>query len=398
LGFIKSEYGFLLGLFSLAFVIRLLYLLPLSPNNISPDAFDWMNTGLNVAAGKGIGDSWRPPGYSAVLGAVFFIFGKSVLWARVANAVFSSLTCVILYFTGKKVFNTVVGGLAALMASCYPYYIAYSGDLLSEIFLTFMISLSVLAAYRCKEKPSFWNCVLTGVVFGLTALTKSVILPFFLLACAWLWWNTKQLKSGLLVGVFMLLTISGWTLRNHFYYKDIIPVSTPWLSFGGSNCDEAFALETSGELDTPMPFSLAKQAIPKWYEDANKLPPAERDRELRERGLGWIRNNPGKFSFLVYKRTLHFWRLYPMMAYKWQKLAAKLTSGIYIPLCFLGIALSYRRFRDTSLLIALFASYTAVYVCFAVTLRYRVPIDTFIMLFASYFIYAVYMKLAGRHE
>ncbi|PKM92545.1 MAG: hypothetical protein CVU80_02785, partial [Elusimicrobia bacterium HGW-Elusimicrobia-4] len=107
----------------------------------------------------------------------------------------------------------------------------------------------------------------------------------------------------------------------------------------------------------------------------------------------WIKNNPEKFRWLVKRRLIHFWRLYPMMAYKWQKVVAMMTSGIYIPLCLIGIILSIKNFQKTSLLICLFIIYTLVHLPFVATLRFRIPIDPYIIIFAAYTIHFIWIKL-----
>jgi len=127
------------------------------------------------------------------------------------------------------------------------------------------------------------------------------------------------------------------------------------------------------------------------------MPLPERDKICKEKALNWIRANPRKFGWLVYRRALHFWRLYPLMAYRWQKYAAMITSGIYIPLCFIGLAAAWRRFRETSLLLALFVSYTAVHIFFVVTLRYRVPIDTFVILAAALALDTAAVRIKHEH-
>ena len=393
LKFIELEKKYLVFIFFVALIVRLIYIIPLSPEKLSPDAYDWMGIAWSIATGHGWGDTWRPPGYAAWLGTIFFIFGKSILIVRIINSILGSLTCVIIYFIGKKIFSSTVGKIAAFLLSFYPYLIAYTGDLLSETFYTFLISVSILYVIICSENPSFKNIMIGGILIGITGLTKSTILPFFLFACVWLWWVTKNLKTGFLVGIFTLITISPWTVRNHLYCKKVIPVSTPWLSFYGSTCDEALYLETIGEHNTPMTDEMVAPAIPKGWEYIMKLPPAERNKICKQKALKWLKNSPQKFFWLIKKRLIHFWRLYPTMAYKWQKRVAMVTSGIYIPLCFVGIILSIRNFRKTSLLIFLFIIYTLVHLFFVVVLRYRIPIDPYIIIFASYTINFFLLKL-----
>lgn len=391
-----SERTFIIGLFLLALFIRLAYVLRLDPQQISGDCYEWMGVASDILSGKGFGDTWRPPGYPAYLAAVMFVFGKSVVALRVMNALLGSLTCVIVYFIGRKIFSAPVGRIAAALTSFYPYLIAYTGDPLSETFLTFMISVSILSILIVSEKPSARNIILTGVILGLTALTKSTILPFFGLACAWIWWQSKSFKAAFFVGILTLLTMAPWTARNYFYYGKFIPVSTAGRSWYLACNDQVHFFETAGEFDTPQTMEMARPGIPeKEYLAILELPRMEQERIFTEKGNAWVKANPDKFRFLLKARFLHFWRLYPMMAYKWQKLAAKLTSGIYIPLCLIGMIWSWREFRKTSLLILLFVIFTLAHIFFVVVMRYRVPIDPYVIIFASYTIHRAFSLAKG---
>ncbi|OGR60589.1 MAG: hypothetical protein A2X34_03070 [Elusimicrobia bacterium GWC2_51_8] len=60
------------------------------------------------------------------------------------------------------------------------------------------------------------------------------------------------------------------------------------------------------------------------------------------------------------------------------------TSGLYLPLAAIGFFLSLAAFKKTSLLLALFATYTLSHIFFTTTLRYRIPIDPFLIIFAAY--------------
>lgn len=397
---LDSENKFSAAAFLFALALRLAYVLPLSPDKLSPDASSWMDIALGIAQGSGFGGTTRAPGFAFFLAGIFSVFGKSVAAVRVLQAVLGAFTCVLVYKTGKRLFSEGAGRIAAVLLSFYPYLLAYTGDVISETFLTFMIAAAVFCTVKTSQEPGWKNIVVTGILYGLTGLTKSTTLPFFLLACAWLWWNTKSFRTGFLAGLCTLAVIVPWSFRNYFHYDKsyIMPVNTPWCQLYGSSCDTAFWSETMGELDKPQSAELTEPAIPRDWPYLLTLPIPERDKICRKKAFDWISANPDKFLALCCLRFRHFWRLYPMMAYPWQKYAAMATSGLYIPLAFIGFALSIRQFRKTSLLMALFASYTFVHLFFVVVMRYRVPIDPFIIIMAAYTLNAVLVRLKPSPE
>ncbi|MDA8130296.1 MAG: glycosyltransferase family 39 protein [Elusimicrobia bacterium] len=394
---LSSERNYLLACAGLALLLRLVYVLKTGAGSLSPDAYDWMNTGWSVASGNGFGGSWRPPGYAFFLAAVFSVFGKSVIAAKVIQTILSAATVWICYRTAAELFDALTARITAALLAYYPYFIAYSADLLSETFLTFILAAAVYRVVRAAAAPSTRNLAFAGLLIGCAALTKSVVLPFFLLACAWLWWRTGRFRAGFLAGAFSLLVILPWSMRNYLHFSGgyVMPVSTPWFTLYGSACDEALLDENTGEIDKGPGVAEVNQFLPSDWNYVGSLPLPERDKYCKEKALSWIRNNPGKYAWLLYRRTLHLWRLYPVIAYRWQKWAAMATSGLYIPLAAAGFFLALPAFRKTSLLLALLVSYTAVYIPFAVTLRYRVPADPYFIMFAACALAEGWRRLRG---
>ena len=383
---LDDERRYLAAVIGFGLLLRVALVLRTGAGGLSPDAGDWMHVALSVATGGGFGGTWRPPGYAAFLAAVFFVFGKSVLAAKLANAALGAATLFVVYRAALSLFDRATARIAVAMMSFYPYLLAYSADVLSETLLTFLLAASVLALVRAAEKPDLKRLALAGFVCGLTALTKSVVLPFFLLAGAWLWARTGRLRAPLLVALAGALTIAPWSLRNYFHYDKsyVMPVNTPWFSLYGSTCDEALADASKGEITKGPGVPEYDQFLPPDWEAVGALPLPERDKYCKEKVKSWIAANPRKYASLLWLRLKHFWRLYPIIAYGWQKAAAMATSGLYIPLALIGVFLARPFLGRVSLLLALFAAHTLVHLFFAVTLRYRVPIDPYVMMFAAF--------------
>lgn len=401
LDWLAGERNFLLFWLGLAALLRLAFVVKTGEGGLSPDSYDWMATAWSIASGEGFGGSWRPPGYAFYLAGVFEIFGKSIIAAKLMNVLLGTATVLLAYLIAGRLFNARTARITAALMSFYPYFIAYAGDLLSETFLTFMIAAAIYAVVRTADKPSWGGMSATGFLIGLAGLTKSVVLPFFVFACAWLWWRTRSFKTGFMTGVFVLLTLAPWTLRSHLYHDEgyFMPVSTPWYSLYGSNHDGALLMETAARQDSPQTDADHSAAIPPDWTEISALPLPERDKICRERALGWIKDNPDKFLWLAHKRALHFWALYPFMAWPWQKYAALATSGIYIPLAAAGLVMA-RALPGAWLLAGLFLFYTLVHIFFVVTLRYRIPADPYIIMLAAYAIAASIEKFwkAGPDE
>lgn len=134
LAWFDSERNFLLFWLGLAALLRLAFVIKSGAGGISPDAGDWMNTGWRIASGEGFGGSWRPPAYAFYLAGVFSVFGKSIMAAKLCNVLLGTATVWLAYLTAKLLFTRRAAMITAALISFYPYFIAYTGDLLSETF------------------------------------------------------------------------------------------------------------------------------------------------------------------------------------------------------------------------------------------------------------------------
>ena len=132
------------------------------------------------------------------------------------------------------------------------------------------------------------------------------------------------------------------------------------------------------------------------YQEIAELPVLEADREYRRRALSFIRNNPLSSVKLMAMRFSHFWRLYPITNNVFQKSVAFATSGPVILFGLAGMILSISLWKKTLLLIGLIFTFNAVHTVFLCTLRYRIPIEPFFMIFAAFAVEKFIMSLKQR--
>jgi len=352
------------------------------------DSGSWIQPAVDILSGNGFGDTHRTPLYPFFIALVYAVFGAKPMAIVYVQALIGAMTCVLIYLAGKRIFNPLAGMISALLVVCYPYLIYYTGVVMAETLFAFLITLTVYMLLYAgdNEKLSLW--AFSGISLGLTALCKPVILVFSLFICFWMWFaladKKRAMVSILVLGIATTAVILPWTSRNYLKYNAFILISTGGQDFWLSNNDVAMSLETSPDLDMSAPDKWVW--FPKErHAEISKMPKLEADRVFWKEGKEWIRDNPDKFAWLLPKRLLHFWRLWPKMASSRDKMLAKMTSGIYFPLAFAGVILSFRRYwKKTLLLILLFVSFTAAYLPFYCMVRYRVPLDPIVLIFTGY--------------
>lgn len=396
-----SEKKYLISIFIAALSARLVYVLIFAGPYLSPDSQDWIAGTRLIVEQHTFGDYWRPPLYSFFLAGIYYFLGESVSAVRIIQSLLGAFTCLMVYFAGKILFNRKTGMIGSILAAFYPYFIYYTGDILSETLLTFLLSSSVALLVWFQQRPGYRRAILSGFCLGLTSLCKPVILPFVLLFLVWIVIALRRQRAHawltvLLVGSSVLLAILPWTIRNYFYYHEFILVSTsgPALWFSYNPFAERLErvpelLPTAQQNKHSLPDDFTYYPV-KRYAEINSLPRKEANQVFREEAWYYMKKNPAKVLWLWYKRLGHFWRLYPLVATSTNKIAAFVSSGIVVIGGWAGIFISWQIRPKCRLLVWLIVSYTAIYCFFLTNIRYRVPLDAVMMIFAAIAIYRLY--------
>lgn len=397
----------LIFIFLLALAGRLAYVLFFAGSYLSPDSSEWIGNAQLLISDHTYGDSWRPPLYSFFLALVYFLFGQSLLVVRIAQAFLGAATCLLVYYIGRNVFNRKVGFIGACFCGLYPYFIYYTGDVLSETLFTFLLAASLAGLVYFQEKPTYHRAILSGFCLGLTSLCKPVILPFIFLLPVWgIIVYRQQLRRVLpkviIVFAAALLAILPWSVRNYLYYHEFTLISTSgvylWMSYNPytvrlEKIPELLPAQDQNSNYLPADFEyFPKQR----FMEINKLPRMEADKVFKREAWDFMKNDPKTVIWLWYKRFFHFWRLYPLVATPANKVAAFLTSGSVIILGWMGLIMSIKNWRKTMLFLLLLGTYTVVHIVSLTNIRYRVPIDTFMMVFAAYALWRLYLLLRKK--
>jgi len=234
---VVNEYLSLLIIFFVASFLRILYTFYLKGNVPVDDAKGFDILGLNIlkyhqyAFEPGVPTALRTPIYPLFLSGVYFVFGHSYFAVRVIQSIVGGLTCIVIYFIGKKAVNRNVGFIAAIISVFYPFFIYYTGYLLVETLLIFLLVVSVYWLVTSIEKPQWKNLGLSGIITGLAILCKPTgfaFLPFCLL-CFVAIMGIRKLSTYRNIAIFLLFfvaSLSPWVIRNYTVFKRIIVSDT----------------------------------------------------------------------------------------------------------------------------------------------------------------------------
>lgn len=420
-------------LFLFSYGMRLLYLRDArrSPLFASPlmDAAYHDHWARRLAAGGWLGNEvfFRAPLYPYFLGVLYRLFGPDYVAVRLVQFAVGSLTCVLVYWLGKRAAGHWTGVVAGAGAAGYGPFVYYDGELLLPVLEVLFAAAMLLALLHAVDagqavelnpartgrqtRTGPWFTV--GIFAGLFALTRPNILAFVPVLLALAWWTRRgRAVVACLAGV--LLCVLPVTVRNYEVGRDFVLIS----SQAGVN----FYIGNNPQSDGVTAVVPGTRAT--WwggYRDAVTVAQRASARSLRpsEVSAYWfrrafiaMRDAPRRWLRLTTQKAVLFWngfelsnnvQLYlaawvsPVLRVLMRKVGPVwIPFGVVAPLALVGTGLAIRR-RHLPLLIltGYVFVYAATVIAFFVCGRYRLPIVPALLVLAAFALVEL-VSLAGR--
>lgn len=171
------------------------------------------------ASRAGFSDS----GYCLYLTFIYKIFGVNIIIPRILKAIYSALTCVLLYRLSARVMGDKVSRMVGVFAMLMPNLIIYCGLHLKETEMIFlMVAFLERSDYMLRAKNiTIWNVLLTIVLGGSLFLFRTVlgVIAFFSLVTALVFSPTRKIHKGrkLVLTIWVVLAmavLSGGVIMN----------------------------------------------------------------------------------------------------------------------------------------------------------------------------------------
>jgi len=158
----------------------------------------------------------HPPLGFILIAISFLIFGINEFAARFPSALLAFLSVILLYFTGKNLFNRTIGIGAGLMLLSSVWFIfrSRSGNL-DTIFLFFYL-LTFYSVLKLKNSKNW--IYLVALAFSFSLLTKSMIGISVIAPIIFLWLiNRTNIPARKIVQAVLLffLILSPWLIINY---------------------------------------------------------------------------------------------------------------------------------------------------------------------------------------
>ncbi len=127
--------------------------------------------------------------------------------------------------------------------------------------------------------------------------------------------------------------------------------------------------------------------------------PVARDRALRDAAVAYIMENPGRFLEMAGAKFLRMWRPWPSNAAYSGPLAMVVSVLSFVPVLLLAaiaMVLSRRDVRRLSPILLFGIGYVALHMALVGTIRYRLPLEAFLICFSGVAVAALVRMLAPR--
>jgi eukaryotic-like serine/threonine-protein kinase len=180
-----------------------------SGDYVTPYAFG----GLAVWIGK-------PPLFMWLVSLAYQAFGVNNFVTRLWCPIFGSLTLVLVFFLGKKLYNSYVGFVSALVLGTFTTYFLFARHAMTDVpFVFFIVASFYFFVLSEKTEKAIKYVVLAGLFFGLALLTKQV----------------QALLIPLIVFTYLVATRRSirfvFTRHFTFFWGIGFLVLTPWLAY-----------------------------------------------------------------------------------------------------------------------------------------------------------------------
>lgn len=344
--------------------------------------------------------------YTFYLIAVYTLFGPHPLAARLIQIIIVGILQPLLtYAIARRLFNDKVGLIAAALSSIYLYFIYYSATLMTEPFyITATLGslyIAILLVDQVKnlgQKIHPWRFYLLAVAFGLilgsTVLLRQLFLLIIPFIFAWVWWasrvrrGTNSFTILLIATVTIIILILPFTAFNYARFERFVLLNTNagYAFFWGNHPVHGTNFIPARQIDNYVVL------IPP---DLLNLDEAALDQALLQRGLGFITADPTRYILLSLSRIPAYFMFWPSAESSTLSNITRVGSfGLAWPLMLLGIGLWFKDRWSSGLrqlsaspgaLLLLYALvYTGIHLLTWALIRYRLPVDAILLVFAAH--------------
>jgi 4-amino-4-deoxy-L-arabinose transferase-like glycosyltransferase len=410
-------------LFTLALVLRLAFVwLGPGPGFVpTGDQVDYHHLAVSLSRGDGYvlpdgeGNTYptafRPPLYPFALSPAYALFGGKPVLGLITQALLGALLAVAVWSLGRRLWDETSGRLAGLAVAVYPLLIFFSGMLLSEVLYALCLVMATFPLAAWWKRGGTGTALFAGLVLGLATLARPTAPAWaallVLLAVALrirpfprLGRETLALMLG---GALMVLP---WTARNAISLGEFVPLTT------GGGC-ALYDGNNPYVVENPEMHGAAwsLRSIEPYATEFRGKSEIEIDRLSLRHAVAFWRDNPGLLPSMALWKQARFWRASAQAGRTGWWVAPDsgaariaqlfdplmLSYGLVLPFFLVGLILALRRPREGAFVLpVIILSQALLATLYWGSLRFRVPVEPFILLLAAHGMVTMWRALHRR--
>ncbi len=193
------------------------------------DEAEYNRLALAILSHQEYDSTYWLPGFPAFVAVVYAIFGQSLLAVYAAHAVLWVACLVAVYFIALRTLKDPATAATAVLLCVlwWPFYTNLIPRMMTEMLASLLVAGALLACITARDARSLVASLVTGVLIGAGALTKSVVFAFLPLAAVYVGWGMRRdarLAAVLIIGCAVV--VGPWMWRNYRVTGEFVPVST----------------------------------------------------------------------------------------------------------------------------------------------------------------------------
>jgi len=117
-------------------------------------------------------------GYTRFVAAIYFVFGHTLIGAKIVNGFLGTLVVIFIYFIVKEIYGNKVAGIASLLVAFFPSLILWSALLLKDTLTGFLIVLAIWNTMRLHNQFRIRSIIILLVSIACLTQLRYYIVPF----------------------------------------------------------------------------------------------------------------------------------------------------------------------------------------------------------------------------
>jgi 4-amino-4-deoxy-L-arabinose transferase-like glycosyltransferase len=350
----------------------------------------------------GVPSAYTQPLYGFFLIPLYWIAERNWLVIGIAHVLVAVATALLVYELGRRVADTRVALVAALLTTLHPYVVWHDVHMNREILDQLLAVTAVLLTLVVAEGRNLAGSKVLlasgalGLTLGLMVLgnVRTLFIPLVLAAYI-VWRRGWVLAPAVALGVAVLV-VSPWVVRNDVSVG-CFAITTDARALWKANNEHTLETLRAGKWIDDVPLEgtpLSPQDAHAIYERTGRVVRVDECAQMRfyrEKAFDFMREHPGEKAKLGAYGAKLLWQPWVFQTEgrpgkgTWLDLGRSIAEPVFMVLVYAfalyGLTLLPRHFLVLTL--ALLAYQTVMAILFVGATRYRVPWDFLVMIPAA---------------